>query len=64
MFDSNGIELPLRQNIHLSVMIPGCMTNTGIAPECCKLYRTNPGSNIPQNSSRMPIYLPSLKLSK
>ena len=32
--------------------------------ECYKLYWTNPGSNIPQNSSCMATYLPTLKPSK
>ena len=32
--------------------------------ECYKLYWTNPGSNIPQNTSCMATYLLSLKLSK
>ena len=32
-----------------------------IAQECYELYWTNPGGNIPQNSSCMVAYLPSQK---
>ena len=35
----------------------------GIAQRCYDVYWTNPGSNIPQNSSCTAAYLPSLKPS-
>ena len=37
---------------------------TVIAQECCELYWTNPGSNIPQSSSYTATCHPSLKPSK
>ena len=36
----------------------------GIVQECYKLYGTNIGSDIPQNSSWMVTYHPSQRLSK
>ena len=35
-----------------------------ITQECCKLYWTSPGGNIPQNNSYMATYHPSRKPSK
>ena len=68
---SNKIKCNFFQAVLVSILLYGCTiwtlsalkkSLTETAQECYKLCLTNPGSNIPQNSSCTATYIPSLKL--